>query len=561
MNIEPERERLSQRETLQDLLRPIGPTEMVTVYSTTFDNDDRHAIYCALIPSEKIGEVLSKSSWDLSHGQGLPGSDGNYKYPETLAYLRFGNSDGIEPLVIDRQFHSVRDDYVEISEEFRLFHNLYHDRQRNEYIKVDDSGNKILVAVVKPKLVKIRAKELRQFLAIKEMHLSIQFECVVYSTISLAELGITSRVQNDRKDLYCWSLSYSGESGDRKKPTCSIMDGKRLISPLPKSKSGFEGFAELQEKQYLNFIIRMDDNGDDIFHTCDPDALSNSFGKNPGAPHEITPVSFGKEVLDKYYHQPSKYKVEEGTLWCNSAWYLRIDNLHEDKVCVSLKDLGDLPYHEQLHWREHNIASESGFSEVAWRRYFENEWVDSDQPDHIFRQRYRLLTQVCQGNLGWQLLLPLNEEDEHHIQSIRVPATNEQRDFDGLVLGLATMLPDSLNVSGLKSLLDPSQHKDKKGNQKGSIQLLDTLLTNCGADGFTDHINFLHDLQSLRSSGSAHRKGSKYSKVAARFGVGNQDLRTVFANILREAVELLEYLIELVAERRVFAVAGDAKPS
>ena len=478
----------------------------------------------------------------------------------TLSIFALETWDGVEPLVIDRWFHSRGSDYVEISEEFRLFHDLYHDRQQERYIKFDDNGDETVVAVVKPESVKIRMKEIRQFLAIKEMHLSIQFESTVFSDNTFEELGVTERFQKGKTQMACWGLSYAdAEPMSNGKSTYSILCGKRLIEPLPKSKSGFWVFAE-ESRRYLDFIIGMDDNGDGIEHTCDPAELSNWFGKNPGAPHEVTPVSFRKEVLEKYYHQPGKYKVEEGALWCNSAWYLRIDNHHEDKVCVLLKDLGDLSYQEQLHWREHNIASESGYSEVAWRRYFENEWVDSDQPDHIFRQRYRLLTQVCQENLGWQLLLPLNEEDEHHIQSIRVPATNEQRDFDGLVLGLATMLPDSLNVSGLKSLLDPSQHKDKKGNQKGGIQLLDTLLTNCGADGFTDHINFLHNLQSLRSSGSAHRKGSKYGKVAARFGVGNQDLRTVFANILWEAVSLLEYLIELVAERRVFAVAGDAKP-
>ena len=244
-------------------------------------------------------------------------------------------------------------------------------------------------------------------------------------------------------------------------------------------------------------------------------------------------------------------------MWCNSAWYLRVDNHHEDKVCVLLKDLGLLSYQEQLHWRAHNIASESGYSEVAWRRNFENEWVDSDQPDHIFQQQYRQLAQVCETNLVWQLLLPLAEEDKYHLQSIRVPSTDEQQDFDGLALGLATLLPDSLNVSELKSLLEPSQHKDQNGNQKRGIQLLDTVLTVCGVDNSTEHIDFLRNLQNLRSSGSAHRKGGEYRKVAARFGVGDQDLRTVFANILWKAVALLNYLIELVAGQRIQASAGN----
>ena len=42
--------------------------------------------------------------------------------------------------------------YSEISEEFRLFHNLYHDSEKDEYIKIDDEGNEHLVAVVEPEL-------------------------------------------------------------------------------------------------------------------------------------------------------------------------------------------------------------------------------------------------------------------------------------------------------------------------------------------------------------------------------------------------------------------------
>lgn len=549
MSVESEREWLSQRKTLQSLLRPIRLTEMVTVSGTTQTGDGgHHAIHCALIPSRQIEEAITNLSWDLHHGDGLPGSAGSGINAD---YLRFGDMDGIEPLVINRLFHDRRGEYAEISEEFRLFHNLYHDRQQEEYVKIDDNGDEAVVAAVKPGLVKIRMKEIRQFLAIKEMHLSIQFECTAFSDKCLAELEVAERFQQGKTELACWGVSYvDAEPMGLGNLSHSILYGKRFIEPLPKSKSGFFGFAE-ESGRYAEFIVGMDDNGDEIEHTCNPAELSNWFGKNPKAPHEITPVSFRKEVLGKYYQQPAKYKVEEGTLWCNSAWYLRIDNHHDDKVCVLLKDLGDLPYQEQLYWRAHNIASESGYSDVAWSRYFENEWVDSDQPDHIFRQRYRLLSEVCEENLGWQLLLPLMKEDEYHLQSIRVPATDEQRDFDELVLGLATILADSLNVRQLKTLIPEEQHNN------GSIRLLEAALRTGEECGVSEHVDFLRNLQSLRSSGSAHRKGSQYRKVAASFGVDDQNLRAVFANVLWKAIGLLNYLIELVVERRVFTVGGD----
>ena len=540
-----QRECLSQREALQHLLRRIGPTEMVTVSGTTYSHGGRQAIYSALIPSVRIDPALSHSSWDLSHGQGLPGSE--YGLSGSMEYLRFGNSEGIEPLVIDRHFHGVRDDHVEISEEFRLFHKLYHDQQQGRYVKFDANGDETVVAILEQDLVKIRMKEIRQFLAIKEMYLSIQFECVAYSAETLADLELARGAQKSREGLACWSLSYNdwilGEPGRR---TVSILDGKRMIAPLPKSKSGFEGFAEEQGRQYQDFIIGMNNDGEEISHTCNPDVLSDYFGKNPGAPHHLAAVSFRKQVLGKYYQEPSKYKIIDGLLSCGSLWSLDIDNHHDDKVCVQLGDLGYLDYPEQLHWRSYNIVSETGFSVVAFRRDFLAQWADSDRPEHAFQGKYNKLVQVCQETLGWSLLRPLAEGDKYHLQNIRVPATDEQQDFDGLVLGLATILVDSINVEGLKTLVPMEQHTDEDGEPLRGIPLLNNVLTAWEANQPDGHVVFLRNLQSLRSSGSAHRKGSNYRKVAARFGVGDKDLRTVFAGILWQAVETLNYLAGVV---------------
>lgn len=190
MSIESERERLSQARTLADLRHKIALTEMVTIYQSDADRTQNHGIYCALIPSGRIAETLAEPAWDLKHGGGLPGAivywddDGN----EPVEYLRYGNWH-VEPLVIDCGFHGIREDYKEISEEFRLFHRLYHDRKLDQYIKIDDDGNEQLVAIVEHKRVLIRLKEIQQFLAIKEMYLSIQFDCREHSSIPWRNWG------------------------------------------------------------------------------------------------------------------------------------------------------------------------------------------------------------------------------------------------------------------------------------------------------------------------------------------------------------------------------------
>lgn len=553
MNISSDRSRLSQKKTLEFLRHELKATEMVTVYRSDRDCHFDRGIYCALIPSDQIERALSKSTWDLSHGGGVPGTAEELILGEWKPkYLRYGDDSGVEPLVIDREFHGIREDYKEISEEFRLFHNLYHDRRSDEYLKIDDAGNVVRVAVVKPDLIQIRLKEIRQFLAVKEMHLSIQFAYVEYSAHCLEELEIEKGGVEQRDGLMFWRL-YCGDSrGSGSHRAFSRLWGKRLVEPVPKSKSGFWGFAEKPEEKHVEFIIDVDENGEGVTHTCNPDALANFFGTNSDAPDYLTPVHFRKQVLDKYYQEPSKYSVEDSLLRCGRLWIMDIDNHHAGKVCAWLGDLGrDLPYNEQLHWQQYNIPPEGGMSEIYLGRQLMVQTMESDQPDLLFKEQYDELQRVCRKHLGWPLLQPLHTDDRHHFESLRIPSTDEQREFDELVLGLAKILIDSLHVKRLNSLLSDEQ---KQGLEAGGFPRLEAVLVSRGVEGAAEHIAFLRNLYSLRSSSAAHRKGSKYKRIAKRFDIESQNLRDVFAGILWQALDFLNFLVTLVSSGSVGSV-------
>ena len=113
---------------------------------------------------------------------GMPGAVERYREGrEQTDYIRYGDENGREPLVIRRSFGEIRDDYMEVSEAFRLFHNLYHNRKTDEYIKIDSDGNEDTVILVRSDCIRIRLKEIRQFLAVKEMRLWIQYDYLEYS--------------------------------------------------------------------------------------------------------------------------------------------------------------------------------------------------------------------------------------------------------------------------------------------------------------------------------------------------------------------------------------------
>ena len=552
MAIESEAKRLSQGENIAHILRQLRPTDMVVVYDSPTAADFREGpdyfVCCTMIPSAGVEQSLSTSSWDSQVEPGLPGTITEYKGngKKSVTYHRFGNDDGLEPLVFRREFHGVREDYLEISEEFRLFHNLYHDRQGNRYIKIDDDGGEMVVAVVEESrnLVQIRLQELRQFLAVKEMHLSLQFDYRVYSGHRLAELGVTEGGRDYRDGQTCWNLYY----GDMRfagagKESVSILHGKRLIEPLPKSLSGFPGFEERTEQNFVNFVFGLDDDGQELEYTCNPKALANYFGANPEAPHFLTKVDFRKQVLDRYYQEPSKYEVEDGILRCGYLWHLTMDNHHDDKVCVWLGDLGGLSYKEQLYWRSFNFVSGTGVSPTYFQRQILGEPADSNRIEDRFFRQYDSLYRLSLSVLGWPVLLPLDVRDEHHLRSIRIPATSEQQGFDELVLGLAKTLIDSLNEKQLKALVP----KDQSQGLTGSISILESALLSCGEDNIDIHIGFLRSVQDLRSAGSAHRKGRKYQRIVKQLGLDSQDLSTAFSSILAQAIECLEYLNDFVS--------------
>ena len=558
MSINTDKKRLSQVQTLQHMQRDMKWNEMITVYQEYTEEYSKHYIYCALIPSAHIEKALSVSTWDMEFSQCMPsGMIFNKGGREIREYLRYGVDSGVEPLIIDRSFHRLRNDYREISEEFRLFHDLYHDRKTNQYIKINEDGNEEeIVAVVKPKYIQIRLKEIRQFLAIKEMYLSIQFIFTETSTQPLEALGFTAGDEDKQNDLMRWMQRYGDLEGINNCRAFSRLVGKRLVEPLPKTKSGFWPFAEVPEQEYASFIIDVNENGDEIVYTSNPNELKtpadpgNIRGVDEKAPSYLTPVHFRKKVLDKYYHEPSKYTVEDSILRCGSLWSVYIDNHHDDIVCAWLGDLGrDLPFSEQEHWHLYNIPPTGGISKTDFARQLEAQFTNSDRPEHIFKQRYHDLQKVSQTHLGWQWLLPLHTADAHHLQSLRIPATDEQQDFDGMVLSLVKILIDSLNEKSLRKLI-PFE-KQEAFKDKSGIALLEAALHLNNFEGYDVHTDFLRKLQNLRSSGSAHRKGRNYLKIAEYFGVENQSLRHVFANILNSASDTLDYFIVLVDSGRI----------
>jgi len=90
-----------------------------------------------------------------------------------------------------------------------------------------------------------------------------------------------------------------------------------------------------------------------------------------------------------------------------------------------------------------------------------------------------------------------------------VPLQGTQAEFDAQVLALATILCDSINAQALLGEIGDTP----ENRSLGSIARLEKWLEQQPIEDYQAQTEFLRALQSLRSAGSAHRKGSKYAPI------------------------------------------------
>jgi hypothetical protein len=498
----------------------------------------RVSTFSALAPRTYRPKALASPGWDLHHGSGRPGFSQSFSRGRTkTTYQRHGSSP-VEPLLHERAFYGARADYSEVSEEFRLFHDLYDDRTNGRLLRIEDAADPEVAVRFHGESVWVLGPLLRQYQAARHMDLLLFID----STIAL-----DGPVKPHREDWQTAEVNASLVVGDVDGRWFSNFMATRVV-PAPRvTESGVWPY-EKRDEYFPEFIIGVDAMGNEIRFTCNPDKLANYFGANAGAPHYLTAVHFRREVLAKYHDNPTLYSIEDGYLRCAGLWGFRMDNDGDD-VVAHLGDLGrDLPVRERDYWRSFNIAPMSGitglassklptggFSETAIRRGFLAQATEARSVDLRVQKTYRRLGTVWANRFGWPIFLEPEPGDAHLLQDVRRPLRDTDVEFESLVRTLAKLYIDFLNEADIVRGLPPGP-KDEKG-----IGKLERFLR-AGLVEPGRIVAFLRDLQDLRSKGVAHRKGEGYERVLERI-LGVRRRGAACEWLLEEALEITERLI------------------
>jgi len=520
-------------------LKQITTKQWLVVHDSFSRNNEHGGFYSALIPIDEVENCLKKPSWDLRIEDGYPElvvrNEGEDK---TVEYHRYGCHNSFEPIVFIRDYHGLRKSHVEISEEYRHFHAAYWDSTKQILIKFFDDGSEDIIGRVSDECVELRLAEVREFMSAKHMCLAIYFDITRFADVDIESTPKNAQTVFFKNEFICYEFYISVNNfAPEKGKVFSRSLGKVLLSPPAKDILP-SWYNKNEEESFPDYIIGVSDEGKPLSYTCNPDELANNFGANPDAPHYLTPVFFKKDVLARYYSNPSKYKIDDGMLSCTTLWSLQIDNNIPGYVVVFLGDLGEyLPEKERWTWKTFNVIPDGDISKTNFRRSFLAEWAEPESLDLVFKQLYTKAVKVWQEKFGWNLFLPLHEADQNCFDTLRLPLTEDQNEFDSQVLNLTKLMIDSLNE---RSLSDKSL--GISSDDKGLVKL-EKFFNAHSFNNVGIHLDFLRQIQALRSSSVAHRKGTNYDKIYKKLGIEGNGFMSSFGIIMQKACALLSDIL------------------
>lgn len=534
LDVVAEAERLRQGDRRRWFEEECGREPWFLAWQHVYNDDRMGWLSCYLVPAHDTLAQLESADYGRVPMEFAPifvGSDSGYRYERTA------NDEGYEPLIHRRSFHGLHPDEVEVVEEFRLFHNVFRAADGSlARVSRDGTTDETVVRFDADGTVAFRLGPLRQYLAAKQCTLVACIDWREHGHVSLDAMGIEVGSKRFSGEAWTYALSF----GDHGFPHSRLL-GKKVIEPPPVEESGVWPHYEERAEEYPSFIIGVDDKGETIEYSCEPDALGTYFDRDPdpNIPHYLTPVHFRREVLERYFARPDRYRVEDGILWCGSLGTLQLDNDHPEHIVVYLGDLGrDLPEGERAHWRLHNIAPEGPpESETSFRRNRLAQFTDPSSSDLVLPRRLREVNEAWTGRYGWPLFKGLSPEDAHEARRLRIPLSDSDPAFDEQVRVLAKITIESIDPR-IRQVAPPPPG----GQRGGSILRLHDALVGLGAqesvveERVTSLLGALHAL----NNGVRHGKGDDWRRAAAKFGLPGKTRPAAFRDLLEQMLQALD---------------------
>lgn len=508
------------------------PTEWITVISSRHEErwNGGTTAYLAPLPPHQHVEA---GTWDI----GSLGNASAWRADGECLFQAGLVDDHREFIASVYTHHGLIPPRVDVALPFLWFHDAI-PLENNNWIYLSEAGEEMpLIRATffdeQHWSIEFAALPLRRFLAATQRCLVVKHDLVLLGQTKLSE-STSLAVANDwaafEVDVRHDALTSEYQSFVR-------LLGTSVVQPLAVDPC-VESDWPRDKGPFPEFTYDVDpDTGEPKTWTCEDAKLSNYF-VDRGAPHYLTPIYFRKEVLARYTQQPTKYRVAKGGLSCLDLWSLRMDINADGLVEVYLGDLGTyLPAAEREYWRNFNVPPSGGMNLDRYQRDFLAQWVFSQDPARELLDARHGADRAFRERFGSPLYRPLAREDETSFSGIHQMTTQEPSEFDRLLVVLAKGVVDALDKESLKAATG--------GGEGKTLGLLERLVEQIEGDGKST-VEPLRDVQTLRSSGGAHTRGSRYAKATAKLGFSRLPLPSRFDRLLAGCVSSLRSIEDLL---------------
>ncbi|HEV2561553.1 MAG TPA: hypothetical protein VGT78_05375 [Rhizomicrobium sp.] len=398
--------------------------------------------------------------------------------------------------------------YFEIAQEYTHLSDIHWRPEERAYCRFDDNGDlhhSVSVTVRKDdrdevSLVSFDWKLLEEYLAATDNSLVRMYDFTLL----------------DREKFNGWpdSLEQTISNGSvffYRQKICpgvgAYTRGIQILGLRGKASEILKGFTDgwfgKGDRQHAEFIAHDWRNKVVTKISTDPLATTNYFnaGLN-NLPFELSPAFFKPEVLLKYKTDRDKYTVEDRSVTCRAAWYLRgYDVNRAGQVHVYICDLRSLPYNEQLHWLSFNEPPKEGISERAYINDFKGEWTKTTKP---LQKVLSILRRWNDRNVPWWA-----SRESGLFDRVTVPYSASRDEWADSFMDLAKLVNEGFEAKFIRKRLDAA--RVEYNNTDGSIALLEKLASHEDGDGVS--FTALRTVQRIRSKVKGHSGSSEAESI------------------------------------------------
>lgn len=444
--------------------------------------------------------VETDESWVIQKSYG--GGEGHKVYLEPPLRQGGKSLSGGEKLIFRRSFHGVQkgESPVELSQKLVHSLGLHFVSERNAYCRLDDRGDiEDVIRILRTEIGDIResltavtilAKDLSTYMALANMALVFMFDFTRVARDSFNGWGDHNRIDRSAPDLF-----YHGGGI----ANASYVTGRMIVRTAISLQQLIDDWKEESnptKREYATFKIFDRKNGVEIETSCAPEFLSNYFQES-NLPWEISPAFFRPDVLHRFKSDPEKYTLDDRTISCRNAWYLKGYDINEaGQVHAYIGDLARLPIEEQRYWQSFNEWSKGPISKRAHENDIMGEFSSEYDPLHLLKYKIGKLNDTPPA--WW---LPRSSE---HLDAARYPATDSTFEWANEIMALDQLVVEGFQLKPLRKVLEDKGAKAEPS--WASLRVLGAILvaTGLSEDQAKTTLTPLSRLHGLRSTLRAH---------------------------------------------------------